>query len=111
MATIGVSTLVHAGDDSTGGTQAAGVKDEALAAQEAKLRSDPLLRRFAESRRKLAADPYRPLYHFVTPESTLNDPNGLCFWNGRWHLFYQAYPPENPNQERCWIYQQIYAFI
>ena len=53
------------------------VKDEALAVQEAKLRDHPLLRRFAESRRKLAADPYRPLYHFVTPESTLNDPNGL----------------------------------
>jgi sucrose-6-phosphate hydrolase SacC (GH32 family) len=42
------------------------------------------MRRFAESRRKLAADPYRPLYHFVSPESTLNDPNGLCFWHGQW---------------------------
>jgi beta-fructofuranosidase len=106
MATTGVSAAALAGDEGSGAThaavsltqQAAGVKDEALAAQEAKLRSDPLLRRFAESRRKLAADPYRPLYHFVTPESTLNDPNGLCFWNGRWHLFYQAYPPENSNQ-------------
>jgi beta-fructofuranosidase len=24
----------------------------------------------------------------------LNDPNGLCFWQGRWHMFYQAYPPD-----------------
>ena len=63
MATIAGSTSVHAGDVSTGANNPAGVKDEALAAQEAKLRSDPLLRRFAESRRKLAADPYRPLYH------------------------------------------------
>ncbi len=54
----------------------AGMKDEALAAQEAKLRDNPFMRRFVESRRKLAADPYRPLYHFVSPESTLNDPNG-----------------------------------
>jgi hypothetical protein len=51
-----------------------------------------------ESRRKLAADPHRPIYHYVNPEGTLNDPNGLCFWQGRWHLFYQAYPPEDPRQ-------------
>ena len=43
---------------------------------------DAELIRFAESRRTLSADPYRPLYHFVSPESTLNDPNGLCFWQG-----------------------------
>jgi beta-fructofuranosidase len=57
-------------------------------AQEAGLRQhSALLRRFAESRQRLAADPYRPLYHFVSPESGLNDPNGLCFWRGCWHLF------------------------
>ena len=28
----------------------------------------------------------------------MNDPNGLCFWQGRWHLFYQGYPPEDPRQ-------------
>ncbi len=69
-----------------------------LAAQEAQLRENPLLKRFDESRTKLAADPHRPLYHYVNPESTLNDPNGLCFWGGRWHLFYQAYPPEDTRQ-------------
>ena len=66
------------------------------AAFQAALRDDPTLRRFAASRRQLAADPYRPLYHFVSPEGGLNDPNGLCFWQGRWHLFYQAFPPTNP---------------
>ena len=65
-------------------------------AQEAQLRQHPALRRFAESRQKLATDPYRPLYHFVSPEGRLNDPNGLCFWQGQWHLFYQAFPPANP---------------
>ncbi|HEY3397751.1 MAG TPA: glycoside hydrolase family 32 protein [Armatimonadota bacterium] len=67
-----------------------------LAEQEAELAANPLLARFAESRRRLARDPHRPLYHFVSPESGLNDPNGLCFWRGQWHLFYQGYPPEDP---------------
>lgn len=65
-----------------------------LQEQKAQLENNPLMKRFAESRKKLSADPYRPAYHFVSPESMLNDPNGLCFWQGRWHMFYQAYPPD-----------------
>lgn len=48
--------------------------------------------RYAEARKKLAADPYRPGYHFVTPDGMLNDPNGLCQWQGKYHLFYQLRP-------------------
>ena len=43
-------------------------------------------------------NPHCQIYHYVNPESSLNDPNGLCFWQDRWHLFYQAYPPEDPRQ-------------
>jgi len=41
-------------------------------------------------REKLLADPYRPGYHFVTPEGRCSpfDPNGAIFWKGRYHLFY-----------------------
>jgi len=66
--------------------------------QEAQLKTNPLMLRFIESRKKMADDPYRPIYHFVSPESTLNDPNGLSFWQGRWHMFYQGYPPEDRRQ-------------
>ena len=69
---------------------------DALAEQEAQLRDNPMVRRMAASRKAMEGDPHRPLYHFVSPENTLNDPNGLCFWQGRWHLFYQGYPPEDP---------------
>ena len=69
-----------------------------VAGQQAQLKTDPLLKRFAESRRVLSADPYRPAYHYVNPEGNLNDPNGLCYWQGRYHLFYQAYPPEDTRQ-------------
>ncbi len=69
-----------------------------LAEQETQLAANPMMARFAQSRRELTSDPHRPLYHFVSPESTLNDPNGLSYWQGRWHLFYQGYPPEDNRQ-------------
>ena len=66
--------------------------------QETQLATNPLMLRLIEARKAMAGDPHRPIYHYVNPEHTLNDPNGLCFWQGRWHLFYQAYPPEDPRQ-------------
>ena len=71
---------------------------DTLEEQEAQLKTNPLLLRMIESRKKQAGQPYRPIYHYVNPEGRLNDPNGLCFWQGRWHMFYQAYPPEDPRQ-------------
>ncbi len=69
-----------------------------LKEQEAQLKTNPLMLRLIESRKKLAADKFRPIYHYVNPEGTLNDPNGLCYWKDNWHLFYQAYPPEDTRQ-------------
>ena len=69
---------------------------DTLEEQEAQLKSNPLLKRMIASREAKSDDPHRPIYHYVNPENTLNDPNGLCFWQGRWHLFYQGYPPEDP---------------
>lgn len=46
----------------------------------------------------MAEEPHLPNYHFVSPENRLNDSNGLSYWRGKWHLFYQAYPPEDPRQ-------------
>ncbi len=69
---------------------------DTLAEQEAQLQTNPLLQRFRITRQAQAGDPVRPIYHFCNPDGRLNDPNGLCFWEGRWHLFYQAFPPEDP---------------
>ena len=71
---------------------------DTLEEQKAQLKNNPLLQRMLKARLDISTDPYRPIFHYVNPENTLNDPNGLCYWQGRWHLFYQAYPPEDPRQ-------------
>ena len=71
---------------------------ETLEEQQRELRDNPLLLRMLAARKNMESDPYRPIFHYVNPENRLNDPNGLCYWKGRWHLFYQAYPPDDPRQ-------------
>ena len=72
---------------------------DTLEKQKLELKNNPILKRFSESRRNFSEDPYRPIYHFVSPESSMNDPNGLCYWQGMWHLFYQGYPSEYPDRQ------------
>jgi fructan beta-fructosidase len=35
---------------------------------------------------------FRPGHHFTPTQAWMNDPNGLLFHNGTWHLFFQHYP-------------------
>jgi len=35
---------------------------------------------------------FRPQYHFSPKENWMNDPNGLVYYKGEYHLFYQYHP-------------------
>ena len=56
-----------------------GKDSEAISAEQNKIRYD-------------YSQPHRPQFHFSPPEQWMNDPNGMVYYQGEYHLFYQYYP-------------------
>lgn len=74
------------------------IYSNALCKQIKELKKDSQVLFFSENRKKLSNDPYRPIYHLSSPDGIMHDPNGLCYWKGKWHLFYQFLPTKDNRQ-------------
>ncbi|MGO2890798.1 glycoside hydrolase family 32 protein [Enterococcus devriesei] len=60
----------------------------------------------ANAQKKTKKSPFRQQYHIEPETGYLNDPNGFCFFDGSYHLFYQ-WSPYRYSEENIW-YQGWY---
>jgi len=60
---------------------------------------------------KVEKDPYRCSFHLIPPVGWMNDPNGLCYFKGMYHVFFQ-YAPAYPQDEiKMWGHYVSEDFI
>lgn len=50
----------------------------------------------------VTGDPCLPTHHVRPPRGWLNDPNGLCWSKGRWHVFFQYNPDSHVHHRIRW---------
>lgn len=64
-----------------------------------------------ELEKQAVNDKYRLNYHLMPPIGWLNDPNGLCQFNGRYHVYYQYAPTDCRGANKYWGHYSTLDFV
>lgn len=57
------------------------------------------------------SDKYKPIFHIHPQYGLLNDPNGLAYYNGKYHVFYQWYPYDATHGMKHWAHVSSDDFV
>ena len=60
------------------------------------------VKQVGDTRPKYYHEKYRPQFHFTARKHWINDPNGLVYYKGTYHLFFQHRPPGRPGAYKDW---------
>ena len=71
-------------------------------AKEVHRRMDQVEKKIPET----ATGKYRHKYHLMPPTGWLNDPNGLSYYGGNYHVFFQYAPEDARGGDKCWGHYQ-----
>ena len=50
-------------------------------------------------------------FHLEMPFGLINDPNGLAYWNGEYHIFFQWNPLGCVHKNKCWAHVKTRDFV
>lgn len=59
-------------------------------------------KKYAEIKEICVPDPWRLKYHLMPEQGWLNDPNGLCHFQGVYHVYYQYSPFDVDGKTKLW---------
>lgn len=60
---------------------------------------------------KMVNSHFRHKFHVMAPAGWINDPNGFCFFDGEYHLFYQHYPYDSEWGKMHWGHCTTVDFV